>query len=133
MADIGEHKFTYSLYPHEGDCLQSDMISSAYQLNDPLSLLPKKFDKGMKMFFFSSDAKIIVDAIKESDDKMGIILRLHDYTGGRQSFSIDAQFCYGSVYEANLMEEKEKDIDLKNVVLHPFEIKTIFFDRQVLR
>lgn len=131
VADEGKHEFTYSLYPHENDYKDSDMIASAWQLNDPLKIVYGDLGTEDSLFTFNNDIQIAVDAIKRSEKGNNVLIRFHDYSGGRQEVSILPHFDYVEVYETNLMEEKSDiAVDLENIYLKPFEIKTLLFERE---
>lgn len=126
-ADLGEHEFTYSIYPHDGAFLETEMIQAAWALNDPL-LVGNEDLLAKPLFTFSGNDYVEIDAIKEAEDKSGIVLRIHDYSGGRQEIAIKPTFEFTSVSETNLMEEKmDSEINLDKVTLAPFEVKTLYF------
>lgn len=128
VADIGHHEFTYSLYPHEGTVLESATILNAWQLNDPIMLLAETAEQSKPLFEFYGDSRFMIDAIKEAEDGSGIILRIHDYSGGRQQLEITPTFNFSAVFETNLMEEvEEPEVELSTVTLYPYEVKTLLF------
>ena len=38
FTDLGEHQFTYSLYPHTGDYSEGGVVQAAHELNTPPSI-----------------------------------------------------------------------------------------------
>lgn len=64
LADIGEHTFTYSLMPHQGDYDEAGTVRRAYELNVPLWAVVVKSSTGdlldNKKSFFSVDAENVV-------------------------------------------------------------------------
>lgn len=129
-ADRGIHEFVYSLYPHEGDFLEGGTVPEAWSLNAPVKVLSGAFNEEA-LFSTESDYPVMVDAVKKAEDDEGIIVRLHDYTGGRQKVTLRPNFECSYYKEVDLMEKEiegnEKvyightiDLDLK-----PFEVKTI--------
>lgn len=127
-ADLGEHEFTYSIFPHEGSVVKSGAVQAAWQLNDPMLLGSNKI-LGENFIEIEGSETIAIDAIKQAEDKKGIIIRLHEYSGGRQEISVKPQFEYKSVKETNLMEEVESDtVNLDAMQVTPFEVKTLYFE-----
>ncbi|MGM0125917.1 alpha-mannosidase [Enterococcus sp. AZ194] len=127
-ADMGEHEFTYSIFPHEGTVIESGAIQEAWQLNDPM-LLGTSLILGENFIQLVGSETIAIDAIKQAENQKGIIVRLHEYSGGRQEISLKPQFEYTSVKETNLMEEIESEIvDLDHLQIKPFEVKTFYFE-----
>nr|WP_318753409.1 glycoside hydrolase family 38 C-terminal domain-containing protein [Globicatella sp. PHS-GS-PNBC-21-1553]WPC09041.1 glycosyl hydrolase-related protein [Globicatella sp. PHS-GS-PNBC-21-1553] len=130
-ADIGYHQFSYSLYPHQGDWKNSDVVAESYQLNNPLVALPVAENQQIMSppIEFENDA-IIIDTLKQSEDGKGIIVRLFDFKGRRTKVNARVISSYTKVYECNLLEEVETElrIDSNNQFIcevKPYEIKTI--------
>lgn len=131
-ADIGEHSFVYSLYPHKGDYVEGRTVEAAWALNSPLKLLNGRFSSN-QFIEIESDESVMVDTIKKAEDNNGVIIRLHNFTGGRQTVSLSPKFNYQTWQETNLMEKpiskKIKDntqpisFDLK-----PYEVKTFLIE-----
>lgn len=126
-ADLGTHEFTYSIYPHNGALIETQTVQAAWSLNDPLLVGTEELLE-TSLFTFSGSEYFEIDAIKESEDKKGIVLRIHDFSGGRQEINIKPNFDYSKVYETNLMEEIcDSEVDLSKVEINPFEVKTFYF------
>lgn len=128
-ADRGNHEFTYSLLPHEGDFLEGKTVEEAWSLNNPIGPFEGKLDGNKELFQIESSTSVVIDAIKKAEDGEGIIIRLHDHTGGNRKVSLKPQFNCTEWIETNLMEKEmsteyqliEKGIQFQ---LKPFEIKT---------
>lgn len=124
-ADQGKHQFTYSIYPHDHDCLLSDVEKQAFNLNNPLLCFKDKTCRTQSLFQSMSDY-VMVDAIKKAEDSEDYIVRLHEYRNQRGTLDIPANFNYTSKEEVNLLEETyDGNVD----TISPFEIKTIRFGR----
>lgn len=128
-ADIGKHEFTYALYPHEGDFLEGGTVPEAWTLNAPLQVVEGSF-KEDPFFTVESEYPVAMDTVKKAEDDDGVIVRLHDYTGGRQKVILRPNFECSSYKEVNLMEkdlEKETHYIGHTIELEmkPFEVKTI--------
>lgn len=133
-ADIGTHLFTYSLYPHEGDFVEGHTVTEAWNLNSPCQLIKGKI-KVNSLFNVDSEYPVMIDAIKKAEDSEGLIVRIHDYTGGKQKIKLTPNFEYISCKEVNLMEKEiinsrvfnEKSISIS---IEPFEIITLLFQQE---
>lgn len=130
-ADIGEHEILYSLYPHEGNFLEGGTVQEAWSINSPVAVFEGNLDE-KPLFKVESAYPVMIDAIKNSEDGTGLIVRLHDYTGGRQTVSLSPNFDYEQWREVNLMEKELEEAPSlssnKTTIefeLKPFEIKTI--------
>ena len=125
-ADMGEHSFTYSFYPHEHDLIRSDVIEEATKLNHP----PLLFD-GEKNIKSKSPIKfegkgIEISAIKKSELQNEIIFRAIETLGRTSTGRV---YLNGELTETNLMERRnlkpsKKVNDNFELTLKPFEIKT---------
>lgn len=129
LADVGHHSFTYSLLPHAGDFIEGQTVEEAWQLNNPLSVLPGagKIDSE---FVIISNQCVIIDAIKVAESGQGIVLRLHEHTGDTRQVKLRPNFYYSSWSECNLMEDRggfEMTDQEISFTLKPYEIKTFIF------
>lgn len=128
-ADIGEHEFVYSLYPHTGDFVEGRTVPEAWSLNSQVTVLDGVFDQE-SFFNVESAHPVMIDAIKKSEDGEGLIIRLHDYTGGRQQVTLKPMFEYESWQEVNLMEKPVSEQPNVNdepiqLSIKPYEVKTL--------
>ena len=128
-ADIGEHTFTYSILPHQGDFVAGKVVEEAWSLNSPILALQGDI-ANTNLMKVDSEEIVVIDAIKKWEDGDGMIVRLHDHTGAKRSVTLTPQFGYTSWQETNLMEKPCGDI-VKNadgtihLELTPYEIKTL--------
>ncbi|MDE5616199.1 MAG: alpha-mannosidase, partial [Clostridia bacterium] len=74
-CDMGEHHFTYALYPHKGVWQESDVVAKAYCLNNPL-IVKEQTPSVKKLFEINGD--VIAETVKLSEDKKGLILRVYE-------------------------------------------------------
>lgn len=125
-ADLGEHTFTYSLLPHDGDFITGGTIAEAWQLNDPLQLAPVALPDLPKVVV---DAKttVMIDALKRAESDDGWIIRLHETIGSEQVVNLKVaginQWQETNLMEAPLTTAKVSG-DALQIVLQPYEIKT---------
>lgn len=112
--DIGNHQYTYSIYIHEGDVLDSDVELEAFKLNNQITPINISADNSAIINLQASN--ISVDAIKIAEEGNDIIVRLHENKNTDDEFNIACSY-----QELNLMEEKVS----KTNKLKAFEIKTL--------
>ena len=143
-ADMGEHVFTYSLYPHRGQ-LQS-VIREAADLNTPIvfdgSDVPKREDgvvaphKVESLVSVSDDlmpdgnAGAVVEAVKlDEDTSSALIVRVAERLGAFFSGAVSFGFDVKSAAVVNLLEHDLEPALVSgnkvSITLRPFEIKTL--------
>lgn len=129
-ADIGEHEFTYSLFPHTGDWFAGGTVQEAWQLNNPLTSWAGESEKGSISLFRFSAPNVMVDAVKKAEDGNHLILRVHEFAGLRTSVEMSSDFNIASVRECDLMERPIGDDAATGTLfdLKPYEIKTFIVE-----
>jgi len=128
-ADIGEHEFTYSLLPHIGDLLDSNVINNAAILNQP----PLRFE-GFKNNDASLPCKLEADnisleVIKKAEKEDCLVIRLVETKGQRSKASLCFKSPAKKLIKTNMIEwtnEGEEAIvdNSFTIELKPFEIRT---------
>lgn len=132
-ADRGEHKFTYSLYPHKNNLINSKVVAEAYQLNSRASQF-NGFDLNkFSIPFHLTNEEIILEVIKQCEYDDNLILRLYEPYGKRSETTLSFRYNnITNVYETDMMEKivsTLKCIDNKvQLSFSPFEIKTLKID-----
>ncbi|QYX30445.1 alpha-mannosidase [Sphaerospermopsis torques-reginae] len=99
-ADRGNHKFTYSLYPHLGSWQEAETVKKGYELNIPLNVLInpeiKKSESGIlpnQSFLKLADDNLIITAFKVSeDDSKKIILRFYESQGETAELGLESEY-----------------------------------------
>lgn len=136
-ADRGVHTFTYSLMPHSGDLVHSEVIAEAYRLNlpsRPVEAIPQAMAPVR-----SSDSGVVIDALKLAEDGSGdLILRCYEAKGTRVSATLDLAAPVASAEVVNLLEEPFDPGDMPagwarlaeggrsvEVAMGPFQILTL--------
>ncbi len=131
--DIGNHQFTYSLLPHQGDFIDGQVVEEAWHLNNPLEFSVGQARNEGSLIILETD-HVMIDALKVAEDGKGYILRLHEYGGMTDRISLRSDFTIKEAVTNNLMEELLPDEDLTladndiSFKLKPYEIKTIRLD-----
>ncbi|MEH7119188.1 alpha-mannosidase [Neobacillus vireti] len=132
-ADQGHHEFTYSLFPHEGDWREADVVKRGYELNHPAVVFQTSAHQGnlpsSHSFIKTESKQVILDTVKQSEDGTGLALRMYESSGGRENIRLSLAGQVRSAYETNLLEERQADISVQgnklSSSLKPFEVKTI--------
>lgn len=128
-ADQGEHVFSYSLYPHEGDWYAGGTLQEAWHLNSPLLTLQGQSAEQAFSLFSVSARNVVIDAIKPAEDGEGVIIRLHEYAGARGPVKLTSGLTDIAWRETDMLENPLADdsrsgqgpIDFE---IGPYEIKT---------
>jgi alpha-mannosidase len=132
-ADLGHHEFTYSLFPHEGDWREANVVKQGYELNHSAVVFCTSNHQGSLpssySFIKTESNQVILDTVKQSEEGTGLTLRMYESSGGRESIQLSMPGQVHSAHETNLLEERKKDIYVQgNKItssLKPFEVKTI--------
>ncbi|CAO3591355.1 unnamed protein product [Absidia cylindrospora] len=139
-ADMGQHKFKYAVYPHNGDFQSSDVVQKALEFNVPLSyrqtshlmqpetILPS-------LFTIDPPGRIIIDTVKlaENDGGQGksVVLRLYEAYGGQCKGKLTSSLEIKSIQVSNILEDdtnKTLAVDTNghfSITLTPFQIMTL--------
>ena len=131
-ADIGEHEFTYSIYPHAGRWQEAKTVEMAYNLNVPMLAKRTGRQEGCggeyESFLKCSQESCFVEVIKKAEDGNGVIVRMYENKNNRVRAQIQTAYPIAHVYECNLLEENEEELTAgKNcfeTVFKPYEIET---------
>lgn len=133
-ADRGEHVFTYSLLPHEGDWRQGQVVKEAYALNYPLRVgLIRDAQEGSLppagQFARVDAGHVLIETIKKAEEGEAWVVRVYEYQQRRSkqvSLSFNRPIC--RAVECNLVEEEEREVEFSGSGLlfgiTPYEIKT---------
>ncbi|MNM77804.1 alpha-mannosidase [compost metagenome] len=129
QADRGEHEFTYALYPHEGHWSDGGTEQAATLLNQPVyATMGQARSSSFSLLQTSGSADVVIDAVKKAEDGDGLIVRLHEYKGGRGRVRFHFGMPVISWQETDMMErslgESSSAAELE-LSMSPYEIKTI--------
>lgn len=129
--DQGEHIFTYSLLPHEGDFVKGRTVQTACALNQPLEAVKGAAKLPFESFLSFDKECVEVDAVKKTQDGKFIAVRFHDFTGGRNTLKVNTGFswrryCQSDLRERPVMEWRQKEDIL--LTIKPYEIITMLFE-----
>ena len=129
---MGHHSFTYSYYPHAGTWQTGRTVEEAFKLNFALKGIPVSVQNGTlpetQSYINCNNDDIVIDAVKQAQDGNGIIVRVYQSRRVRGERTLTINLPFKKVYECNLMEVDEKEIDFKDNKITfnvtPFEVKT---------
>ena len=127
-ADRGHHEFTYAIKPHDGTLADSDVIESGKSLNVRSTTYAVNEHVQYQPISIESDS-VVIDAVKIAegiDD--AIVIRAHESLGHRCKATIHLDFPFEAVYESNLIEDVEQELEVNGGVFttsfSKFDIRT---------
>src|SRR5215210_5352717 len=131
FADEGEHRFTYSLFPHAGDWTAAGVAQEAFALNAPLfpvmaqgGALPQGFS-----LVGAEGLELALGSLKMAEEGRGVILRLYEPHGARGECTLRFARRVERVERVNLLEEAEGPVELHQgtvrLRVRPFEVVTL--------
>ncbi|WP_172195366.1 alpha-mannosidase [Saccharibacillus qingshengii] len=134
QADLGEHDFTYSLYPHAGSWVSAHTVQAAAALNQELPVVrttahPGDLSSSMESILFTGE-HVILDTVKPAEDGTGLIVRMYESVGGRETVELNVRHAFERAVLSGALEEDGEELDLiENAALRltfkPYEIKTV--------
>ncbi|MDG0793011.1 alpha-mannosidase [Cohnella ginsengisoli] len=132
-ADLGEHEFTYSLYPHEGDWRTAHTLRRAAELNAEDAVLMADRQSGSlpaagALLPFESE-HVVLDSVKPAEDGDGIVLRLYESSGGRGTAVLNWPRPFARAVLSDALEANGETLAAEDgriaLSFAPFEIKTV--------
>jgi alpha-mannosidase len=128
LADEGEHRFTYSLFPHQGDWVEGGVTREAFALNSPLIASAGGASSG-RGFAAAEGVELALGSLKRAEDGRGVILRLYEPHGARGNATLRFAFGVARAERVNLLEEPEGTAELEGgeilLDVRPFEVVTL--------
>jgi len=103
-GDRGKHKFSYGLYPHQGGWEIAETPKISYQFNNPPRIFKGKVD--------NKYLTRIVETIKISEDKKGIIVRIYECKNSRGKANIKFNFPDRKIKKIYLCDNMENNLFL---------------------
>ncbi len=130
-ADIGTHRFTYSLFPHAGGWQDGGTVRAAYELNCPL--LAANADRHDGAAARRSLVRVEADgvhlgALKWAADGGAAVVRLAEQHGGRERAVVEFAREVAGVRECDFIERPERALRPRkrgfSADMAPFQIRT---------
>lgn len=133
QADIGQHSFSYALYPHNGDLLQAKVRDHAYDFNFPAPATAIPAQDGVLPAAMSllrvTTPNVVIETIKKAEHSDDFVIRMYEAENRKTDCILRAEFPITACVETNLMEEPECELAVSGSTVRlsfrPFEIKTI--------
>jgi alpha-mannosidase len=129
-ADLGEHRFAYSLLPHAGRWAETT-IAAAYALNDPLFVAEGQRGSGVAGGSLVSVDRpnVVVETVKQAEDGNGVIVRFYESQRRRGPVTLTAGFDLAEAWHTNLLEENQSALEDQGrrvtLSVGPYEIVTL--------
>jgi alpha-mannosidase len=127
-ADIREHRFTYSLLPHAGALVESDVIAEANRLNHPPVIAEGLAGPALIPPCILEGKGVSLEAVKKAGKEDHLVIRIVE-TGGRNSTAVlTVADRSAHLVPTNLLEWEDGEAldcaDPITLTLRPFEIAT---------
>jgi len=136
--DVGEHRFTYALYPHAGDWRRAGTVRAAAGLNQPLVAVVEPAHGGAvrprrPVLATVSPAGVTVSAVKPAAEAPGagrvIVLRLFESQGRRAKARITPAVPVSGACRSDVLERPGEELvsvrGAYELPLRPHEIATV--------
>lgn len=132
-ADMGQHHFTYALYPHRGGVRFGDVATEAYRLNVPLRAMRLDAHPGerpLEHSFLSVDSgDVFIEAVKRAEKGDAWVVRLYEAHNTRGPVTLTVPWPIQEAYLADLMEDPIQPVPVQEgrirLEVQPFEIVTL--------
>jgi alpha-mannosidase len=132
-ADMGEHSFTYSLYPHKGTLRDSDTVKLSYMLNVPMTALPASGNSDVIPTEFSAISidcdHAACETVKQAENGEGTVIRIYEYKNIRDKLNITSAIPFEKAYLCDLLEREICELPAENgkitCGIKGFEILTV--------
>ena len=128
VADEGEHDFTYSLLPHQGDLMRSDVIPQAAALNQRPTLFAGKRTGDVQPPVSLQGDGLALEVLKKAEKEDVLIVRIVERSGRHSGGELTFSGVPKKIIETNLIEwENIREIAPAKTIqlqLEPFEIAT---------
>jgi alpha-mannosidase len=129
-ADMGEHRFRYAVFPHEGGWQDGGVVAEALDLNLPMRMEPV----ALESVFSLDTTDLVLDTVKLAEREDALVLRLYETHGGRGRARLAIGVDASSATRANLLEDPQGEaLSLVGSGLEldyrPYEIITLLLRR----
>jgi len=128
QADRGEHTFTYSLYPHIGHWTEGGTVQAAALLNQSAYATQGAPKQAAFSLLRVVEGSVVIDAVKKAEDDNALIVRFHEYEGGRGTVTLASDLAVRAWQETDLLERptgERIEAECLSIGLSPYEIKTV--------
>ena len=128
-ADMGDHSFTYSFFPHRNDLVNSDVMPESARLNQPPLVFEGVKSKNKTPLTLEGDG-LELTVLKKAEKTNHLVFRVVERLGRKTSGYIHLN---GKLTECDLIEwnKSKEQVNVKQKLklnFKPFEIKTFLFE-----
>lgn len=140
-ADMGVHKFTYSILPFSGAFAQSRVTEEAYECNVEVTqaasgetAAPQTSEAAERVSFFAVEGgHVVLETCKPAFDReKGVVLRLYESKGCAGTSVLTVPDNVEHVYACNMLEETAEELTVREgkvtLRFRAFEIKTLMLE-----
>jgi alpha-mannosidase len=129
--ELGEHTYTYAVYPHDGDWRKAGIHQRGHEFNHRLFAIQtdsQNLNQEFRTFILKPD-NLIISALKKAEKGDAVIVRFFETRGEkcRAILQIPNQIKSASI--VNMLEDEESKLDINDGLLEmdvsPFEIVTL--------
>jgi len=109
-CDMGEHRFTYSLFPHREDFRRGGVIRGGYDLNFPLAARPVQtplVGNGLPVeaeFLSVNVPNLVIETVKQAEQGEGLVVRLYEAWGRRGEATLSVGLPFQNAERVDLLE-----------------------------
>ncbi len=129
--ELGEHTYTYAVYPHSGDWKEAKIHQRGHEFNHRIFAMQtdsQNLKNEFKSFILEPD-NLIITALKRAEKDDAVIVRFFETRGEKCRATLQVPNQIKSASCVNLLEEEESKLDIKDGLLEmdvsPFEIVTL--------
>ena len=129
-ADLGHHEFTYSLLPHKGDLIHSNVMEQAALLNRGVRIFEARTaGNAVPVCTLDSDS-VTLEIVKKAEKEDCHVIRLVETKGHAAEAVLKLSDASLKVSSTNLLEwtdetEHPNEDGSVKLTFSPFEIKTL--------
>ena len=140
-ADMGIHKFTYSILPFSGAFAQSRVTEEAYESNVEVTqaasgeaAVPQTPEAAERVSFFAVEGgHVVLETCKPAFDReKGVVLRLYESKGCAGTTVLTVPDNVDHVYACDMLEETAEELTVREgkvtLRFRAFEIKTLMLE-----
>jgi alpha-mannosidase len=129
--ELGEHTYTYAVYPHSGDWRKAGIHQRGHEYNHRLFAIQtnsQNLNREFKTFILNPD-NLIISALKKAEKDDTVIVRFFETKGEKCRATLQVPNQIKSASIVNMLEEYESKLYIKDGLLEmdvlPFEIVTL--------
>ncbi len=127
QADMGQHRFSYAIYPHAGTWQQGGVVAQGLTFNTPLAWTA---GNAKPISYLSVDTpNLIIDTVKKAEDSAALIVRLYECHGSRGKATLKLGLPFKKAARCNILEDDGEALPVKDgaveVTYAPYKIISI--------